>query len=155
MINQIDINKLFDSDYIFQTYPPAQGLYLYLVIIFGIFVLGAVAVWWINRKNKNIIYHRLLNSLFNLSLTIGVLGLVFIFFRYEQIPYLGSRFLFLLLLVVFIIWAGFIGWYRLMVMPKEIKTKLQKDKFEKYLPASRAGLPRTRSNISKQRKKGK
>ena len=134
MFNQLDFKKLLDTDYLFETYPPTNGLYLYLVIIFAVFIFGAIATWWINRKNKSLVYRRLLNSLFNLLLTIGILGLFLIFFRWQEIPYLGNRIAFIILFFVTVIWGGYVGWYRLVILPKEIKIKSEKDRFEKYLP---------------------
>ena len=70
-------------------------------------------------------------------LIIGFFGLALIFFRFEAIPYLGSRLMLLILFLVFLIWGILIIYYWLRIMPREIKKKKEKENFEKYLPTGR------------------
>ena len=132
IIHQIDLSKFLNFGYIFESNPSSEGLYRYLLIIFGVEIIGAVIVYFFNRQKG--IFKKLKNGFFSLFLTTGIIGLTIIFFRQQQIPYLGSRLLLVLLLVTFLIWLGFIIRYWLITLPKEIIQKKQKEKFEKYLP---------------------
>lgn len=141
IISQINISKLFQSSYIFKSSPPSDGLYVYLLIIFGIMLLLAVTTLFIYKNTKYKVYKRYKNYLFNLFLTCSLVGLGLIFSRFQQIPYLGSRLMFLLLLLVFIVWGGWIIYFKAFVMSKIIKKEQEKENFSKYLPRRQAGLP--------------
>ncbi len=134
LISQIHLTNLLQKDYIFEATPATEGLYLYLAILFGIFILFAIAVVVIYRKPKYPVYRHIRSQLFNLFLTTGIIGLIIIFCRFQQIAYLGSRLMFLLLILMFIIWGGWICIYRFIKVPKLIKKEQEKGKFEKYLP---------------------
>ncbi|PIP50936.1 hypothetical protein COX11_01390 [Candidatus Berkelbacteria bacterium CG23_combo_of_CG06-09_8_20_14_all_41_73] len=74
------------------------------------------------------------SRLFNFFLTIGILGVLFSFFRYESIPYIGVRFVMLLLLTFTIIWYLAITLYSITKMPKEVRLKKAQEKYLQYLP---------------------
>jgi len=138
-LSQIDLTKLFRADYIFELNPVATGLYLYFSIIFGILILLAVVFFFVSRR-KNKIYHTLQRRAFIFFTAIGIIGLLLTFFRFEQISYLGSRLMFLVLMVVFVLWGGWIGFYIFFVLPKEKQKNFKKQKFIKYLPRQKGGL---------------
>lgn len=130
-IDQIKIQKLFEKDYLFQASPTPTGLYLYIGIIFIIFI--AIAIYLAFNKKKDI-YTKLRHKFIYILSSIGVIGLALLFFRYEGIAYLGSRIILITLLGVFIFWLLTIVYYRYIILPKEIRRKIAKDNFEKYLP---------------------
>lgn len=132
--SQIKIEKLFQVKYIFESTPSANGLYVYLLIVFAIFILLAVVLTIFYKKPRYLIYKRLKNYLFNFFLTCGLIGLGLMFFRFQQIPYFGSRLMFLLLFLTFIIWGGWILYFRLFIVLKVIKKEQEKENFSKYLP---------------------
>ncbi|OGD56464.1 hypothetical protein A2V71_03725 [Candidatus Berkelbacteria bacterium RBG_13_40_8] len=136
IINQIDFKKLFNLGYIFESSPASIGLYKYLAILFSLMIIGAVVIFFFNRKDKDN-YKKLKNNFFNLFLTTGIIGVVLIFLRWQEVPYLGSRAMLLILLVAFIIWSFLIGYYGFFVLPKEIIKIKEKEHFEKYLPHKR------------------
>lgn len=133
IFSAIAISKLFQRDYVFQVTPQTSGLYLYLLIIFGILILAAVALIFI-KKRLDRVYWRLQNRVFDLFLTIGIIGWFFILFRYEQIPYLASRLMIWLILITFIIWGGWIAYYWIFDLPKEKMDAKIKYNYKKYLP---------------------
>ena len=139
-LSQINLAKLFQADYIFESYPAATGLYLYFSIIFGILIgLAIIFFFIIRRKNKT--YHKLQKRAFIFFTIIGLIGLLLTFFRFEQIPYLDSRFMFLCLGVTFVLWGAWIGFYIIFTLPQEKKEISKKQKFIKYLPRHKGGLP--------------
>ena len=136
IFSNIAPQKLLDPVYIFEKTPPTDFPFQYLVFIFGFLIILAVIFWFIyGRPKKRIpIYAKLQSKVFNLFCYTGLIGLVLIFFRWQQIAYLGSRFFMLLLLLIFIIWGIYIIYFRLKIVPKEIKKYQEKKQFEKYLP---------------------
>ena len=129
----INFNKLLVKSYILETTPPAVGLYKYLAIAFGIFILTAF-ILIVKSKNKEEIWKSLYAKIINLLIFSGAFGLMLIFFRFEGIPYLGSRLFLLVLLLGLIIWSATIIWYRFKILPKKIKEYQKRKAFEKYLP---------------------
>lgn len=136
ILNQIDINKLFNTSYIFEITPVPNSSYLYLTIIFGLMILfGIVAYLRYQKIKKQIpIWSKMQGKVFSLLFYTGLSGLALIFFRWQQIAYLGSRLFMLLLFLVFIIWGIFVIYYRMRILPKELLKFEQKKRFEKYLP---------------------
>ncbi|KKQ18059.1 MAG: hypothetical protein US31_C0011G0041 [Berkelbacteria bacterium GW2011_GWA1_36_9] len=129
----INFNKLLAKSYILETTPSAVGLYRYLAIAFGIFILTAF-ILIVKSKNKEEIWKSLYAKIINLLIFSGAFGLMLIFFRFEGIPYLGSRLFLLVLLLGLIIWSATIIWYRFKILPKKIKEYQKRKAFEKYLP---------------------
>lgn len=132
-LNQFDFGKLLQKSYLFEITPVADGLYKYLAIIFAIFIFVSF-ILIIKSKNVDKIYKNLYSKIIGLLLFTGFLGLCLLFFRYEAIPYIGSRFIFLVSMTAMLIWAITIVWYRYMVLPKNIQELQKKKNFEKYLP---------------------
>lgn len=111
--------------------PAAGGLYQYLAIVFGLMIILSVVLF---LKKPAEIYRKLYGKVISLFLIVGLIGIALIFFRFEAMPYLGSRLMFLVLIFVFLIWFGLIVYYRLIILPQEIRQKKEKENFEKYLP---------------------
>jgi len=132
IIHQIDLGKIINIGYIFETTPSPEGLYRYLAILFGLMIIGAIVIVILNRRKS--LTRKVKSGFFSLLLTVGIIGLSLIFFRFEEIPYLGSRLMLILLFFIIICWAAFIIWYWLVILPKEIAMIREKEKFQKYLP---------------------
>lgn len=105
------------------------GFIVFLVILA---VLFAACIFIIKTKRAGIYGKTVkkLQSFFVWNLTIG---LVLLFFTYEMVPFLSSRFWFLLWLIGMIAWLYFIVG-KLSDLPKR-KEELEKEKeFKKYIP---------------------
>lgn len=134
MFQNIDLKKLITISYIFEKTPPANSTVFYLAIIFGFFIILGLFFWiWQSRLSMPF-WKKYRAKLANLFFYNGAIGLFLVFGRWQEIPYLGSRFFLLIEICLFIIWGSFIFYYRLIIMPKEIKQFEQKKQFEKYLP---------------------
>lgn len=131
--NQIQISKLFKVNYILVATPKSSGLYQYLIIIFGFLGLMALVLWFFFRKSQKLT-KEFFKKIITLFVTTAILGVMLIFFRTQEIPYLGSRLMLIVLIIMFVIWGGFILYYRLVTMPKKIKIIKEKEEFEKYIP---------------------
>ena len=134
MFNQINFHKLLDTKYLSETFPKQTGLYQYLYIVFGLMIAGAVVFYFLKRKSNNKLTKNLYSQIFTWLLTIGLIGPLLLFFRYQQIAYLGSRIMLILLILVFVVWGIFILYIKFIVMPGEIIKQKAKEKYEKYLP---------------------
>ena len=137
-LNQLEPDKLLKTSYLLDANPTAEGLYLYLMIVFGLLIVMAAVLFFIKFKKY---YRKLQRKLIMLFLIVGLTGFILIFLRYEQTPYLSSRWLILLLLLLFAVWLLSIIYYYLLILPGEIKKSLEKENFEKYLPRRQVGLP--------------
>ena len=142
MLPNIDLKKFLDIRYIFEKTPPPNSGYLYLTVLFGAFILLALAAWVVyGRRQKTVpVYLKMQGKVFNLFFYLGLVGLFLIFSRWQGIPYLGSRFFMLIELVIFIIWGISIIYFRFLILPKEIKEFEQRKQFEKYLPRKQRSL---------------
>ncbi len=141
MLNQIDLTKIFDPNLIFETTPVPGGLYLLSLIIYGLLLAGAITLGVISRRNPQSTHKKLWRQFIYLMLFTGIIGPVLVFFRWQAVPYLGSRFVVLILWLVALAWVLQILIYRLWVLPQEIKKLKEKENFEKYLPRRQADLP--------------
>jgi hypothetical protein len=67
-------------------------------------------------------------------MTMGCLGLLFLFFSFEQARLFGARFWFVLLIIVLLVWLGFISYDYFRVAPRERRIEAVRRQREKYLP---------------------
>jgi hypothetical protein len=112
----------------------AQNLKI-VYAVFGILVIFGLLAWWFSGRNKqNRLIQRFWQKLQNACLTIGISGLVLIFFRQERIYFLAMPFLFILLFAGAVIWAYFILRYLVKTLPEKKKKEEEKESKQKYLP---------------------
>jgi len=101
--------------------------FILLLIIFSI-VSGIIRKKWAKS-----LYSFFWNRLYTLFLSNAIIGLLLTFFNYEMVPFLSSRFWFLLWTVSMLIWLFFI--YRAVIKVPEKRARLEKEKeFKKYIP---------------------
>lgn len=145
-MNQIiDFNKLVSIKRIFETTPSPQGNYLYLTAFFGAAIIAGIIFKIVLAKNTSK-YVRAYRKFFGLLLFIGISGLVMVFFRWQSIPYIGSRFALLVVALISLVWLLQILIYRFVSLPKQFRLKLEKEKLKKYLPREKSkGLSRPKS----------
>lgn len=135
-LKQIAPQKLLDGNYIFQATPNPEGMYKYLGIIFVLLIIAALALK-IFFKSLNPVRKKIINKIIYFLLIIGLSGIFWIFFRFEQIAYIGSRLILIVIILAIIIWGLQICFYWLIYAPKEFSRIKQKESFEKYLPRSK------------------
>lgn len=108
-------------------------LFNYLFIGAILFFITASAVAWMMKNRKKNSYTRLWEKLFTFFSTNLFIGLVIMFFNYEQIPFLSARFWFLIWGAGILIWIGYILKY-LKTIPEKRKINEEKKEFNKYIP---------------------
>jgi hypothetical protein len=137
MLSQIDLKKLFDASRIFETTPGATGLYLYSGIVFACFLVVGTVFLVLSRQKKLDFERKFFSKITNLFLVTGLLGGVWMFFRWQEMPYIGSRFAIYILGLFFVLWIVNILVYKFFILPKIKEQYLEKERFEKYLPTGK------------------
>lgn len=110
-------------------------LIILAVIFGGVFVFGVVSRFLARYYQKKKSYLAgIYFKLSTLSLTMGVFGLMYYFFIYENIYLLSARFWFLIWLIGLVWWLLFLVKFYYVKLPAEKKTLSEREIFEKYLP---------------------
>jgi len=126
----------FNPSHLFSFRPSAMQprAIIILAAVFGLLIiLGIISRIKVN-KTKDGLKIKAWRRLFHLFLTVGILGLVYLFFAWQGIALLAGRFWLLVLGLVALVWGGFITKYLLLEVPKLRKDIEEKRKFEKYIP---------------------
>lgn len=110
-----------------------------LAAVFALFVVVSAAIWLIMTSSvrKFPLLAELRSRLTQYLLVSGLVGLVLIFFRWEQISYLGSRIWLLIWLLIVTVWGAKVVYYLLKKFPEERRLFEMKRQYERYLPKSR------------------
>lgn len=106
----INTSKLSDISYWLNPGPgDLSGPYSYFfVLFFGSFVALKILLRFMGRQyivGLHKAQQRIVYRIETLALTMGILGLVWTFFRFELVPYFSARFWLALWLVLLIIWG--------------------------------------------------
>ena len=127
---------LFNPAYLFNPNPSYDmKFFVYLATLFGILIiLGLVSFVSARRNKKRKHAAVLLSNVYNWLLTIGLGGMLLLFFRYEGIAMISMRFILLLWLLTFILWGIYIlifykKGYKKMI--KEYKEQIEKERYLK------------------------
>ncbi|MFA6255367.1 MAG: hypothetical protein WC675_05065 [Patescibacteria group bacterium] len=105
-----------------------------LAVAFGLLIILGIVSKVLVTKTKDGLKVKGWRRLFHLSLTIGILGFVYLFFAWQGVSLLASRFWLLILGLTALVWLGFIAKYLMWDVPKLRKGIEEKRKFEKYIP---------------------
>ena len=119
-------------------YMSALG-YLFIALI----LIGIIFSVILAKKQKPLpIYNTLRSHVLNLSLWMGIIGLLLVISRYQAIRLLSTRILMLLVLLIILVWGFWIINYIIFVIPKIRQEYINKKNFQKYLPAKKKRLIR-------------
>lgn len=134
---RVDIRPLLKLDYWFSSRPPAMGSAeaSFLFIIFGIMFVVGTAIRLASSKGKHDRFTlRIIQRFSNMFSTMGILGVFLVFLTFEQIPFLGSRGWFLVWIIGFGVWLGFIIHDMVKRVPRERVEESERARRERYLP---------------------
>lgn len=131
----MDFTKLWDYRYLFGPNPIALARSDYIFLYAAAVSVAAAVVLKILvlRKEHADPVRFFFNRLFHLCLTTGVLSLLWAGFRYENIPWLSTHFVVLLIIFIGLIWAGYIVKYALKEFPQQRKAWGDEKIKNKYL----------------------
>jgi len=118
-----------------------SNLTLILSLVSVLMIITGIIVWFglKNKSEKIPPYGELRNKIMSLLATTGIIGLLLGLFSWQEIPYLSSRLLVLILAFIFVIWFIFILIYIKRDLSRELKEFQQVQRFKKYLPRKKVG----------------
>ena len=102
------------------------------VIFIGAMLVGAFVSYLVKNRKKSL-YTKIWLRLSSFFLTNFFLGLMFLFFTYELIPFLSARILLLLWGIGTLAWFIFILRH-VLTIPKIKEEKEKEQEFKKYIP---------------------
>ncbi len=127
------LNNLFSFSYWFVLIPGPlhRGGKVFFITLIIIFLLGAITSSIYRRKIK--VFKKTLSRIYSFFAGNLIIALVFLFFRYEVIPFLSARFWLAAWFIVMAIWLYFIIKSTKGLSEKKKDEELRKAK-EKYIP---------------------
>lgn len=105
-----------------------------LAVFFILICLSGLAAKILAKKEKDHLRIKGYNRFFSLGLTMGLIGLAYMFFAWQGVTLLGSRFWLMIWLAVAVVWKVFILKYLYVEAPKKRLEIEKRNKFNKYLP---------------------
>lgn len=130
-----------DYKYWLNLHPVALGpdLVTGLLSFFAWFVVAAVALRVAARflKKKQLRVSQLLRKFAGPLFVTGILGLLLLFFTYEQAPVLGMRMWFLFLGIYFLFLIGRVVTYAVLEFPRLRREDAEKARLQKYMPGKK------------------
>lgn len=136
----IDFSKLGDIWYWLGPGPGdlSQPFLTFFTVFFCFFVFLKILLRFMGRQYVSGLHkaqRRVLYKIENLLLTMGLLGLLWTFFRFELVPYFSARYWLVLWLVGFVVWSYLIFHYARYQVPavvtRDEMRKAQKRYFSK------------------------
>ncbi len=114
--------------------PPSPTTTVVLAGLFAAMALASIAVRVVRRRTRDKLRRALLARIAAMLAAMGILALLFFFFHYEQVSFLGARFWFLLWGAGLIVWIVFLVRFARVHVPR-MRAKNQADRMRaKYLP---------------------
>ena len=132
----LNLIKFFNLSYLFDLRPSIYASTVYfLLAVFGALIVLSLLIKIIEQKFKpQQFLKKLFQKYFSLFLTMGLVGLALLWFRYENAAVLSARFWLLVWALAFVIWLVNIFQYQLKIVPPAREKSEQKKIFQKYLP---------------------
>lgn len=125
--------NIFSKSYLFDPNPTVTSkLYLPLLVIFILMIALGIIISLQKAEVKKII-----GVFFIPFISTGVLGLIYLFARYESLVYLSSRFFLVLVISTFVIWTLVLLVRTIRFVPKHLDSKKIEDRYKKYLPKAK------------------
>ncbi len=134
----MSVLNLFHLDYWFSEPFTARGLALWLLVGgFLLFIVMGLVSKILSQYQQDKLKRLVLKRFGSLGITMGFLGLIWMFFRQERIAFLAWRFWLLLWLAVTAIWAYRLARYAIKRIPEIKAEEARRANVEKYLPKSK------------------
>lgn len=128
------IKEYFSLSYLLDPIPPQESkLYIPLLIMFSLLVVLSILISFVKQGQ----YIKFIKKFFYPFLTCGVLGLLYLFSRYEGLPVLGSRFFLLVVMLIFLIWIFYNLIWIILNYSKFKNIKTCEDRYKEYLPKNK------------------
>ena len=138
--------QLLSPSYLFDTLPGSEFKYFWVCIVFflALIVFGQYLRAYIKNSPHKKILKRLYPGVAGKFLTLALFGYLFLFFRYENIPYLAMRFFLVLIIVWALYYIGMIVYKFVKNFPEKVAKKERTETHDKYLPKQKKKKKRRR-----------
>lgn len=134
----MSLSNLFYWSYWFSQPRIARGEVLWFwVLFFLVLVLAGLILKIVRVYQEDTIIKNVLRKFGNIGLTMGLLGLLWLFFRQERIPFFAWRFWLLFWIFVLALWLPQTIRYAFKRLPEIKKEKWEREMREKYLPKNK------------------
>ena len=132
----MSLEYIFSKNYLFDPMPPAASrLTFYFLIFFLLLILASLYL-----KLLPEMLAKFYGKLFIPFLSTGLLGLIYLFARSQQLTWLGSRAFAVLDLLLLLAWTGIMIFQITPKMAKYRKEMEIEDRYKKYLPKSKSQI---------------
>jgi len=134
----INFKEWLKLDYWFSEYATEFHLFKPILALFLLLIVVALILhFFIRKRTENRLLKKFLIGFPQGLYIFGGVGLVLVFLRYEAIRYLSTRFMFLSLLLVFIIWFSY-HVFKFKVMFPKVDCEYKKlEEINKYRPTAK------------------
>ncbi len=132
-------NILRTSYWFYQPFIAVGGVKWVWIVSFLVLVLLGMIAKIVRMNNQKIDQgaKEVLRRAGNLLITMGLLGLMWMFFRQQQVAFLAWRFWLLLWVVLFAWWGFKVSYYATKRLPMISSEQAKKQMMNKYLPKSK------------------
>jgi len=131
---------LFSTKYLLDPAPPRESkLLVVFLVLFSVSLVFSLVI-----KLLPIEIEKVKSRYFSALFIPSILGFVYLFGRYERLPWLGARVFLASILAIMIVWLFINTIWTLRFLPSYSKDKEVRDRFERYLPKPKAGAKAVR-----------
>jgi FtsH-binding integral membrane protein len=109
--------------------PTMQKYFIGFIVILAVFVVISA---YLDRVKKGS-YSKIWRRLHSFAITNFVISLILLFFTYEAIPFLSSRFWFIIWTLIMVFWLKLILKHSKEI-PKLRENRKKEEEYQKYLP---------------------
>ncbi len=133
----IDLSPLVEFDFWFRLHPLGlsplfeRGLFFLFAISI---ILGSVSRIFARNRKEDYLMVKAYRYLGQMFLTMGIVGMLWFFFTFEEIYFFGARFWFLVWLAGVIAWVWWIVRYVKVTIPELRQAGAAKKDSNKYIP---------------------
>lgn len=130
------LKYFFNPSHIFSLRPGAMQLraIIILAVVFGLFIIFGLVSKIIEKKTNDGLKIKAWKRFWYLGITMGALGIVYLFFAWQGVVLLASRLWLIIWLIAVVVWVVFIFKYLFLEAPKLRKNIDKKRDFDKYIP---------------------
>lgn len=129
----INFKTFFSFSHLFEPATTPMSYVLYFFAVFGLALIASIVLYYLANKQpvrfQKDYFKKIADSLFYLP----ILMILYLFIRRAELEMLSQRAIFLTLLILWLIWLGFLLYYRLAVIPKLYLEYSKKKREENYL----------------------
>ncbi len=134
----MSVRNLFYWSYWFsQPYIARDWLAIFLWVVVGLVVAGGIGLYVARYYEKDHLKKEVLRRFAKFTLTAGIIGLVWLFFRQQRIPFLAWRFWLVLAAGILGYWLSKIIRYMQDRLPAIKAEQAMRERRNKYLPKAK------------------